>query len=127
MPYTPINWKPEDQITASKLNAMEAGISAAAAVAEEIPVMVVQSVNNYLTATYQEIKDAITAGKLVLYFSEYTSGSTTQYGMGYISILSEDAGSYQVNVTWPYDYPNINSVPYWRASNPNDYPLYSDF
>ena len=59
MAYTPTTWTTGDTITASAMNKIENGIAGAGSA------MIVDSVNNTLNKTVQEIYDALEGGMLV--------------------------------------------------------------
>lgn len=76
MAYTPTTWTTGDTITASAMNKIENGIAGAGGA------LIVQSNNNSLDKTVQEIYDAISAGTQVLWVYMYgdpASSSQTSY------------------------------------------------
>lgn len=123
MNYEPTNWKDGDLITASKLNNLDKGIVATEG-AEPSSVMVIYPNNDgdaRLTATYQQIKTALLAGKVVFYINDQPSGDMIHRGLEYVSQLYEN-GYYQVTTTQLSGSTGQGHI--WRANTVNDYPEY---
>lgn len=107
MPYVKNTWETGDVITAEKLNNLEEGV-------ENASVFTVPLDGNALTKTWQEIYDAMLAGKSVLIIDTDTYPSSICYTSSIWAITdadkygveASDAGHYEC--TSPEGYPSID-------------------
>ena len=90
MSYTPTEWKTGDIVSSQRLNKLEEGVK------DAYGVMVINNNDNTLDKTWQEIYDAIGAGKLCVVRT--TLGETIR-SVGIVSSASSLGNEYTVDTT----------------------------
>ena len=127
MPYTKNTWETGDTITAEKLNNLEDG---ADRIVKVMSVIDEQNTGAYtLDKTWQEIHDALAAGKIVIAYSvniQWTDPDLATIVPQYI-LTAEHSGLY--TVTYVSVSGQGGSTPMliggtWSCSSADDYPYY---
>lgn len=114
MSYDPTIWQTGDLIVQGKLNHLEDGITAANRIFGFTDVYLSTSDQYQLTATWQEIRDAINNHSYVYYYNDDTD--TESWGL----ISSISAFTYNNNYIL-----SINTYGDYVAQSPNEYPVQS--
>lgn len=108
MAYTKNTWQTGDIVSSQKLNHMEDGIADAGGV------MVINDVNGTLDKTWQEIYDAMSAGKLCIVRNDMWASNSVIAVVPVMSVAIAD-GDYGVSIT----------VDNWyHASSATGYPVH---
>lgn len=117
MSYTPTEWNTGDIVTAEKLNKLENGVAGGSGDGNFIVNILFDETTHGATLdkTWQEIKDATDAGKLVL---AYSNGGIDGMTFLFLIVAIEEYEITILNVLDKSDIP-------FTANDANDYPCYT--
>lgn len=90
MSYEPTQWKTGDIVTSAKLNRLENAVA-------NVGILVINSQNNTLDKTYQEIEDAFANGVTCAVFSH----SEEMQECNFVTMIGVNEGAYAVGIFNP--------------------------
>ena len=107
MSYTPTEWKTGDIVSSQRLNKLEEGVR------DAYEVMVINNNDSTLDKTWQEIYDAIGAGKLCVVLQTFEE---TIRSIGIVVSVSSSGNEYVVNTSSDETFNASSSIGYPAAS-----------